>query len=490
MRYLHITLAAATLLGAAWAQAARQSRVFQRKSEIEAAFKSAKWTRFEEGINPRMSSYHRTTVLPPLTWLKPSQDADTVPNTPPTQPSFGGDTLLANNAGQDIDPLISSDCHHSFFDSLYATGAWLIYSSQNAGATFFGNFLFPPSNTTPDTVFYIGGGVAERYDIDPCALNGTGSSIYVKGIAAHVLNNFNISSNAAAVCNPNTIAPSNDDGDGAYTIYYQLLDTIQIPYAIDVNDTRVGSYPFDTIASASKPLSAVRIGYNTTNGQCVGQVINRLERLDYAYFSTPVEVTRPRSFYAALRFELYTPGLDGINDTLFTLIGPAYPDGAVCLTADTNFVGRNMVLTPAFRQSTASWVGPDEWYPQYFLFAGRGYDLNFLVFPIIYQAPGTSGGVNCQSTGTVIRSGLQGFGLPYPNPAVECIHLSLNTPEVTRATFSLHTSDGRLLQRWDRTVSAGQSEVSLDLQDIPAGAYILHAQTPYGVATFWVNVVK
>jgi hypothetical protein len=47
--------------------------------------------------------------------------------------------------------------------------------------------------------------------------------------------------------------------------------------------------------------------------------------------------------------------LDNINDTLFGLIGPAYDpnDNDPCLTADTSYPGRNMVLTPVFRQSTS-----------------------------------------------------------------------------------------------------------------------------------------
>jgi hypothetical protein len=47
-----------------------------------------------------------------------------------------------------------------------------------------------------------------------------------------------------------------------------------------------------------------------------------------------------------------------------------------------------------------------------------------------------------------------------------------------------------MIQRWTRQVSAGSSTVAFDLGAIPAGAYLLQAQTPYGIATFWVNVVK
>lgn len=490
MRYLLITSAVAVFFSQVWAQGARQIRTFQRRPEIESHLKNARMIPLIEERTAQSVPQQRTTLLPPLSWLRPSQDADTVPTASTTLPDFDGDTLLANNAGADLDPNTSTDCHYSFFDSLFANGAWLIYSSTT-GAPFFSNHLIPPSNTTPDTLFHIGGGIAERYDIDPCALAGSGNSIYIKGVAAQILNNYNTTPRDCD--GSTTTAPTNDDGDGAYTIYYQLLDTVEIIYPIDVGDNRPGTYPYDTLRQVSKLISSIRIGWNSNNAQCVAQVINRLERLDHGYFSTPFEVTKPHSYYVALRYELYTPGLDNIQDTLFALIGPAYSAGELCLTGDTNYVGRNLMLTPAYRQSDASWIGPDEWYPQYFLFADRGYDLNHLLFPIVYEAPGTSGGVqttDCQAQGQVIRHGQQGFGLPYPNPATDCIHLTLNTPAAAQASFTLYTAEGRMIQRWTRQVSAGSSTVAFDLGAIPAGAYLLQAQTPYGIATFWVNVVK
>lgn len=487
MRYLHLTLGAAVLLGTAWAQITRQTRIVKRRPEVEAHFKNARWQwiPLEEAQRPSASQL-RTAVLPPLTWLKPSQDADTVPDAVTTQPDFAHDTLLANNAGQDIDANVSSDCHNSFFDSLYVRGAWLIYSPQNNGATFNGNFLFPPSNMTPDTLFYVGGGIAERYDINPCALNGSGNSIYIKGIATQILNNYNVT---PRVCATTTSAPSVDNGDGVYTVFYQLRDTVMLNVVVDptTNDIRPMSYPADTIAQVTKPISAVRIGWNSASGQCVTQVINRLERLDHAYFSTPVEITQPRSIYAVIKYELYTPGVDNIADTLFGLIGPAYSDGSLCLNPDTNILGRNHVLTPAYRQSTGNWIGPDEWYPQFLVL---GYQLDYLLFPIIYEAPGTMGGVSCQTTGQVIRHGNQGFGLPYPNPAVDCIHLNLNTPATGKALFGLYTTNGQLIRQWERQVPAGEATVAFDIQDVAAGSYLLSAKTPYGFATFWVNVVK
>jgi hypothetical protein len=293
--------------------------------------------------------------------------------------------------------------------------------------------------------------------------------------------------------------------DGVYTIGYQLLDTIQVTYDVredenDPPDLRDGSYPNQVVAEVTKPLSQVRIGYNSNAGQCVVQSVNRLERFDHAYFTTPIEITDnancKKSFYVAVRYDLYVPGFDNINDTLFGLIGPAYrgpgdpnnpPDPSPCFTADTNYPGRNMVLTPVFRQSTSEFIFPDEWYPQYFAFSNRGFDLNFLLFPIIYVDQ-TAG--NCLTTSTpVVRNGSMAFSAPYPNPAVDCLHLNVESPAATTLRLTLYTSEGRLVRSWNRTLQSGTNTVAVDLE-VPAGAYLLQAQSPYGAATFWVNVVK
>jgi hypothetical protein len=492
MRYLVVT--ALALLSWSWAQQyvnPRQTRVFKRNPQIEAITRNAQWVRInlDEGLSPGTQPQRRITDFGAnLGWLLPSQDADAVPTTPNTLPDFAGDTLLANNAGDDIDPNISSDCNHSFFDSVYVRGSWLYYNPEENGALLFGNYLHGPFDLDPqnpgDTVFYVGGGIAERYDITP----PTGSSVYIKGIATQILNNFNIRSNTSAVCNPSTGEVSGGPwaSDNVYTIGYQLLDTIEVTYNVsedpNTQDLRVGSYPNQVVAEVTKPLSQVRIGYNVNVGQCVAQSVNRLERLDYAYFTAPVEVASAQSYYAAVRYDLYVPGADAINDTLFGLIGPAYSEGHPCLTADTNYPGRNMVLTPGFRQSSSEFIYPDEWYPQYFLFAGRGYDLNFLIFPIIY-APSLS-----TSTPTV-RNGSMAFSAPYPNPAVDCLHLNVESPAATTLHLTLYTSEGRLVRSWNRTLQSGTNTVAVDLE-VPAGAYLLQAQSPYGAATFWVNVVK
>jgi hypothetical protein len=454
-----------------------------------------------EGPPPGSQPQRRITNPPrdfgeALGWLKLSQDADTVPTTFNTLPDFAGDTLLANNAGEDIDPNISSICNYSFFDSVYARFAWVL-SDINTGTTFLGNYLHGPFDPDPqnpgDIVYFVGGGIAERYDITP----PTGSSVYIKGIATQILNNFALARETnTPQCNTSTGEVSAALWqDGEYTIAYQLLDTIEIFYE---RTGSVGSYPNEVVAQVTKPLTQVRIGYASNVGQCVVPVIpptdgrNRLERLDYAYFPTPVEITNEpnckKSFYAAIRYDLYVPGVDVINDTLCGLIGPAYNprfrSNHPCFTADTNYPGRNMVLIPFFRQSTSEFIAPDLWYPQYFFFR---YELNFLLFPIIYVGQ-TAG--NCLSTSTpVVRNGSLAFSAPYPNPAVDCLHLNVESPAATTLRLTLYTSEGRLVRSWNRTLQSGTNTVAVDLE-VPAGAYLLQAQSPYGAATFWVNVVK
>jgi hypothetical protein len=459
----------------------------------------------DEGLSPGSQPQRRITDFgADLGWLRHSQDADTVPTTPnttdPNNPGsfteYAGDTLLANNAGDDIDPNISSDCNHSFFDSLYARGALGTYNSNN-GVFYLGNYLHGPTRLDPndpnnDTVIYTGGGIAERYDITP----PSGSSVYIKGVAAIILNNRWSPANRCNTSTGEVNAPQWQDG--AYTIAYQILDTIEVIYDVreDQNappDLRVGSYPNQVVAEVTKPLSQVRIGYNGNLGQCVAEVVNRLERFDHAYFSAPVEIPddpacEKKSFYAALRFELYVPTFDNINDTLFGVLVPYYPnDNDPCLTADTNYPGRNMLLRPVFKEGTSQFIYPDEWYPQYFLFSGRGYQLNLAVCPIIYVGQ-TAG--NCLTTSTpVVRNGAMAFSAPYPNPAVDCLHLNVESPAATPLRLALYTSEGRLVRSWNRTLQSGTNTVAVDLE-VPAGAYLLQAQSPYGAATFWVNVVK
>jgi hypothetical protein len=501
MRYLVVT--AFALLSWSWAQQdvnPRQTRVFKRNPQIEAITRNAQLVRInlDEGLSPGSRPQRRITTTDfgaNLGWLKPSQDADTVPTTPNTLPDYAGDTLLANNAGQDIDPNIPSDCHHTFFDSLVAIGgAYLIWTSPEAGRiTFLGNYLHQnPEEEDADTVFFIGGGVAERYDIDATNLNNQDQSVYIKGVAALIQNNRN--SPASLRCNPRTgeVTGGPWTNDNAYTVAYQLLDTIEVDYPIDRGrDLRHGTYPDTTanglIAEITRPLTNIRISHSVADGQCVSPSNSFLELLDHAYFDQPIEVQGSKSFYVALRFDLYVPDVDELLDTLYTRLGPAYQyPGGTCITADTLFAGRNLLLTPGFRRSTSTFIYPNNWYPQYYLFrlprTGRGLDLNFLIFPIIYTA-------SISTSAPVVRSGSIAFSAPYPNPAVDCLHLNVESPAATTLRLALYTSEGRLVRSWNRTLQSGTSTVAVDLE-VPAGAYLLQAQSPYGAATFWVNVVK
>ena len=512
MRYLVVT--ALALLSWSWAQqyaSPRQTRVFKRNPQIEAITRDAQWVRInlDEGRPSGTQPQRRITNTDfgqALGWLLPSQDADTVPITPntnnPNPPNplrnLAEDTLLANNAGEDI-PGVSSDCNHSFFDAFYDKVAYLVYN-RNTGATYFGNYLHgpfaldPQNNPDGDTVFYVGGGIAERYDITP----PSGSSVYIKGIATIILNNYNVS--GPGPCTPTTGEPSVPLWrDGAYTVGYQLLDTIVINYGT-LNNPLLGPYPNRVVAEVTKPLiSEVRIASRNANvGQCIQQTISGfrgflMERLDHAYFTTPIEITDnancQKSFYAAIRYDLYRPvgGVDPINDTLFGLIGPGYDEdeGDICFNPDAASPGRNMVLAPLFRLSTSTFIAPDEWwYPQSEAF---GYELNFVLFPIIYVDQ-TAG--NCLTVSTpVVRNGSIAFSAPYPNPAVDCLHLNVESPAATTLRLMLYTSEGRLVRSWNRTLQSGTNTVAVDLE-VPAGAYLLQAQSPYGAATFWVNVVK
>jgi hypothetical protein len=493
MRYLVVT--ALALLSWSWAQqyvSPRQTRVVKRNPQIGAITWDAQWVRIDldEGLSPGTQPQRRITNTDfgaALGWLQLSQDADTVPITPNTLPDYAGDTLLANNAGQDIDPTISSVCNHSFFDSSYVMGFWI--------SRIFGNRLALLGRRN-NLLYYGGGGIAERYDITP----RSGSTVYIKGIATLFFNNYNLfeSGDIASACNTNTAETTTPLwNDGVYTIGYQLLDTIEVIYDVreDENeppDLRPGSYPNEVVAEVTKPLDQVRIIYNQDLGQCVRQFVTdpfgrgRLERLDHAYFDTPVEISSPQSYYAAVRYDLYVPGTDVINDTVFGALGPGYGTqtaGRTCFTGDTNYVGRNMILTPVLDQNTSTFIGPNEWYPQYFLFSGRGRDLNFYIFPIIYEV---SSGANSTPT---VRNGSMAFSAPYPNPAVDCLHLNVESPAATTLRLTLYTSEGRLVRSWNRTLQSGTSTVAVDLE-VPAGAYLLQAQSAYGTATFWVNVVK
>jgi hypothetical protein len=91
MRYLVVT--ALALLSWSWAQqyvSPRQTRVFNRKPQIEAITRNAQWMPIDldEGLPSGSQPQRRITDFGAnLGWLMPSQDADTVPITPNTTKS-------------------------------------------------------------------------------------------------------------------------------------------------------------------------------------------------------------------------------------------------------------------------------------------------------------------------------------------------------------------------------------------------------------------
>ena len=64
----------------------------------------------------------------------------------------------------------------------------------------------------------------------------------------------------------------------------------------------------------------------------------------------------------------------------------------------------------------------------------------------------------------------------YPNPARTVLNLAVQAPTATNATFRLRTTDGRLVRTQTQAVAPTQLVLSLPVQDLPAGAYLLEAE--------------
>ncbi|MGQ9864209.1 MAG: T9SS type A sorting domain-containing protein [Bacteroidia bacterium] len=417
----------------------------------------------------RGSSLHlrtRTATQINFPWLQDYQDTETVPSNPNIG-SFQGDTLLSNGS------LVCSP--HTFFDSLLAKGAWVVYNPGANGATFYGNYLHGNPDLTNDTVFYLGGGIAERYDFNL----GPNDSIAIIGVASQILNNFNNRSNPTSVC---TTVNSSD------TVSYVVYDTVEVAYPAyyDPNTLISGTYPANEIIRATKRYDQIRIGYLVSAGNCILQQTNRLERLDYIYFDQKVNIYNPISYYVAVEYTPYVPGADALNDTLFGLIGPSFAPGDPCTSGDTTFAGRNVVKYTGYIQSANSFLY--DWYDQYNAFSGGGYDLNFLLFPILGPADART----TTSLSPVIRSGKVEFGLPYPNPATDCVKLVVKAPATLSASLKLYDVDGRLVANLGtRTLTAGENTLSMDLPaTIRSGSYLLAVQTPVGSSSFVLSVVR
>ncbi|MBO0361100.1 T9SS type A sorting domain-containing protein [Hymenobacter sp. BT186] len=87
--------------------------------------------------------------------------------------------------------------------------------------------------------------------------------------------------------------------------------------------------------------------------------------------------------------------------------------------------------------------------------------------------------INVPVLATPSAAGLPGLSLhTYPNPARHTLNLALQVPLATTATIKLLTPDGRHLRTVveNEPVTAGQRQLSLPVQDLPPGAYLLEAQ--------------
>ncbi len=542
MRYLLVT--AVALLSWSWAQqrvSPSQEKVnrLMRIIERERARGIVRTPVFlpleEEGIvgnrpaRPVNPAARTSQNVLGLSWLLPHQDADTVPTTSNTTNVYGlsvaTDTLLAPGVGSDVNPNLAdaSICEHHYLDSLAARGAFLGAYIPESG-THSGRVIYIGGNcldeweTDADTAYVFGGRAAQRYSF-------RGVNLQIKGIAAFISKNRYLggpTGNDPGRCQVFNQAPNPDDGDGAYTLYFMLMNTDTVVYGRGFGP---GTYPGDTLRMVAKPATQVRLAsLNLAQGQCVLPDIlttdinenyptgggyywhhRLMERLMYVYFDTPYQVNSPEDLYVAVAYEMYDPykaPAYTLQDTFFIPIGPFCPQVAATgdwathpcrhdsfphpdtLSGLPYELGRCMVGYNEYNTANEAWQFT-YWRPERTLWTDReGYLLDFPIFPII------SSPVLSSSMPVPIRSGSALFYTPYPNPAVECLHLKATLPADAGLDIYLITTDGRIVRTWSRRAVAGENIVVMDINDIPAGAYLLQAQSPYGAASFWVNVVK
>jgi len=88
--------------------------------------------------------------------------------------------------------------------------------------------------------------------------------------------------------------------------------------------------------------------------------------------------------------------------------------------------------------------------------------------------------------GTVISTSI------YPNPAMRYINLDIESGERADVTATLLTDEGRLVRAnaINQTVDAGFSNLSIDLDNVPGGAYILRVEVGSEVTFHKILVVK
>ncbi|MDW8416779.1 MAG: T9SS type A sorting domain-containing protein [Bacteroidia bacterium] len=423
-----------------------------------------------------------------LGWLLPNQDYAIVPSTT-NDPDYAGDTLISNGTGPNTRTNPPAACVGTFFDSLQVALAFLGESNER----------FQVAEISAPLFLYTDGTIAERYDISP-DLNGTNRTVSIKGVAALILN-----FGSGNGCSPTLSAPTPDSlGDGGYTLFYQLRQVRPYTWSTPFySSSKPGTIPSNTaIRSTSKTIGDVRLAnilLNETGPQCPspqnGQLI---EIFDFAYFSTPLDITDSASYYVVLGSERYNLRNYYLSDTLYYFIGPSFsafdpPSVPLsqhpCFTGDTALIGRSLLSWAIYDTSNGNYfnqlssINPTlpDWIPTH-VFPSIKDGLNWVLFPIVYSQDIT--------TGVWIHSNAQKIMTPYPNPTTDCFHLRFDSRQPTEVRAYLYTMDGRLVKVWPpQPISAGESRISLDVHDVPTGTYLMRVESALGRSAFQVTIL-
>ncbi|MEN2993256.1 MAG: hypothetical protein ABDH91_06855 [Bacteroidia bacterium] len=462
--------------------------------------------------------------------LRPGRRA-TEQNIPDPQ---SGDTVLAVVHSSQTDTTIPPDVKYKpYFDSLNIRGSYGFgFNLLEKGEEY-----DLDGDGQNDLADYNGNAWANRFDIPDSAL-----PFYVVGLGFHLYNNFGLVEGGVLDCDLSTTpegSPGYSNNNRLYEIFAQLrtarLDTAPRPDTLvrligGRQETtlvpRIYTYPDSILYQIGWPARQLRVGWRgSTRDQCWGSDMGTIDwrkNMAVAYFDLPYRINPGDTFYAVVASELYNPDLDIVRDTLYLRLGPIYPWNSPNIPKWARFWRRG-VKRDTLRALAPKPEGVSMWNYLWRLieggqekeFVGEGWvsvswtifsqtndtlvilrSYHIGIYPVIafspsyqppYQpdyTPPAAGG-----TGIAIRWGDQGFGLPYPNPATDCVHLLLDTPTPTTASFVLMKPTGEIVYEWERSVGAGQQQVTLDVGHIAAGPYLLHASTPYGTTAFQLYIL-
>lgn len=427
----------------------------------------------------------RTASLP---WLQPNQDYTLVPTTA-SDPDYAGDTLLSNGTGPNTRSNPPAACVGTFFDSLEQQAAYLLVSNER----FKLSSGIPALGIAP----YYDGAIAERYDITPDR-GGQNRTVTIKGIALLLLNFL-----PSNPCSPSLADPSPGQGANGYTYTYALHQATPYTYSSPLySSPRPGTIPAaNPVRTATKTLDQVRLGnllLGNSGLQCPTAQSSITELFDFVYFTNPLDITDSTSYYVVVSTERYNINTYSLTDTIYFLYGPAWA-GSInshpCFNGDTVRLGRSLISwafydttnnpgTGGTFYSNPSNLSPNlpDWLPIHLFGPPVSNGLNSVAFPIVY--------VQDITTGAWIRGGAGDILTPYPNPTTECFHLKVRTPGATTLQLGLHTLDGRVVKTWPvRPLAAGENVVSMDVTDVPAGTYLLRAQSEAIRAAFQVTIL-